>query len=531
MASWLAIDWDQDQFHILCVQTSRRGVQVTSAATWAHPEPFTPSTAERVGAALGDFLNAQKMPAAPVIVGLGRDRVILKELRFPPIAPHEEAALVRFQTAKELTDSADRYAIDYAYLNADKSDGDRHVLAAAARRDLVVSIQTLCQAAGLKLHAVTPRLFGAGHALVHSVAPDPSPLTPNCRNVVLTLGQRWAEMCFFRGDQIVQAQAVANGPLLVNEIKRNLAVFQAQHAVEVDLQGPGCLHLFGDAPDIVLALQTGINLPVLELDPLETAPESIARTKSPGALAGALGLAILWSSATRPPVNLAAPKKHHAPPSISAQRGIFYGAAAAVVLFLVVGMMLFVLSTKKGKLQALAAQKATLDAELKAIAPDRADLEAYKEWERTTVPWLDELYDLTARHPFEEGFHVKKFDARYIAKKKDAKDNKEYPVGRIDLVGVTPEGKERYVKELHASIRPDPHVLAAINGVRQVAGEKEYKMLIDVSKQATDKYVTQFAAPPPPKVKIIEKWKDAPKQAPAQKEAAKSAGKQEGDMQ
>ena len=56
LASWLVIDWDQDQFHLLSVQTTRRGVEITSAVTWAHPEPFTPSTAERVGkAALRGF--------------------------------------------------------------------------------------------------------------------------------------------------------------------------------------------------------------------------------------------------------------------------------------------------------------------------------------------------------------------------------------------------------------------------------------------------------------------------------------------
>ena len=134
MSTWIVLDWDQDQFHIAVAQSARRGVHITNAVTWTHPEPFTPSTAERVGKALRDFLKSVKIAPAPVIVGLGRDRIFLKELRFPPLVAHEEASLVRFQTGKEMAESVDSYAIDYVHLK--NGDADRHVMTVAVRRDL-----------------------------------------------------------------------------------------------------------------------------------------------------------------------------------------------------------------------------------------------------------------------------------------------------------------------------------------------------------------------------------------------------------
>ena len=86
-----------------------------------------------------------------------------------------------------------------------------------------------------------------------------------------------------------------------------------------------------------------------------------------------------------------------------------------------------------------------------------------------------------------------------------------------------------FVEKLHAAIKPDTHVLAAVNRVRQAQGVKEYQIQIDVSKQASEKYVTRFVAPPPPKEKITVIWIDAPKAA-KKEEAKEAAQPDEGDM-
>ncbi len=493
MAAWLVIDWDQDQFHIVSAQSSRRGVQIVKAATWAHPEPFTPSTAESVGKALRDFLKSANIPVNPVIVGLGRDRLFLKELRFPPIAAHEEAALVRFQTGKELPESVDSYALDYVHMNT--GTGERQIMTAAVRRDVVAMIQAMCLAAGLKVHAITPKLFGAGAALERALRPDASPLAGRNLNAVLSIGQRWAELCFYSGSRLLQAQALANSPMLASEVKRNLAVFRAQHAVDVEMTGPDCLFVFGEDNSGVQSLENGASkLPIRVLDPLRPEPEISAGLKHPSALAGAAGLAELWAHAVQKPVNLAAPKRQQAPSSINRQRGLFYGLAAGIFLACAIGGMWYVLAQKRAEIARISNQKAGIEKVLADNLQERAELDAYKEWEQTTIPWLDELYDFTERFPFEEGVRVNQFSAQTTGVKKGAKD--PY-IGTINLSLYEPTNS-KYVFALQRSMASDQHLRAWSGDLRRLPGNNapdEYKMKIDIAKQKTEKYDTQLILP------------------------------------
>lgn len=499
MASWLVLDWDQDQFHVLCAESSRRGIQVTRAVTWSHPEPFTPSTAARVGAALRDFLKSAKIAAAPVIVGIGRDRIFLKELRFPPIAAHEEASLVRFQTGKEMAEAVDSYAIDYVHLK--NGSAERQVMTVAARRDFIAMVQNLCQSAGLKLHAVTPKLFGMPLALDRAIRPEPPPLGPKQLNVVLNVGQRWAELCFFRGDRLLQSQALANGPLLASEVKRSLAVFQAQSAVNIDLQGPDCLYVFGDDEACIASLQAGQHLPVRLLDPLK--PEAGVADR-PVHFAGAAGLAALWSHGDEKAVNLASPKRAQAPPSAIQQRGVVYGSAAGVAALFLIAIMAYVLSVKRGEIDRLTKEKLSYDKQLTELAQERAEVDAYREWENTTIPWLDEMYDLTARYPYEIGLRVNQFQAQPNTGVKQ-KGVRGGTVAKMTLNGIAPTSKDAQVDKLVERLLADPHLKADRGQTTLDKTWVTYQLKIDVAKQALEKYEARLVVPPrPPAPKVIE---------------------------
>lgn len=494
MASWFVIDWDQEHFHVLLAQSSRHGVKVTRAVSWPHPEPFTPSTAERVGKAFRDFLKSERLAAAPVLFGLGRDRVFLKELRFPEIAPHEEAGLVRFQTGKELTESVESYAIDYTHLK--KEGGERQVMAVAVRRDIVAMIQTFCQAAGLRLHAVTPRLFGLGRALERSVAPDPSPLGPQTLNAVISVGERWADLCFFRGGRLLQAQALATGTLLKAEINRNLAVFKAQQAVNLDLTGPDCLFAFGSGVSALLAEDAGVRLPVRALNPLAPEADLAALVKNPGCFAGAVGLADLWSSRDERPVNLASPKRQTAPISLSRQRAMLLGSAAAVLFLVALGSMWYVLYQKRTEVAELGAERTRQEEFMTKFAQERAEVDAYKDWQQTTVPWLDEIYDLSARYPWEVGFRVNQFSGTSVGTKKNSKDGF---IGKISLSGFAPPGKQILVNQLNETMSRDTHVKPSIKNVKNPPnGPIEYQLKIDLVKQDYKKYDTRLVVPVQP---------------------------------
>jgi hypothetical protein len=494
LAAWLVLDWDHDQFQLLCAQGTRSGVKVTRALSWAHPEPFTPSTADRVGKALRDFLKAQKIAAAPVIVGIGRDRVFLKELRIPPIAAHEEASLVRFQTGKEMAEAVENYAVDYTYLN--NSTTERHIMTVAARRDIVVMIQTLCESAGLKLHAITPRLFGIAQVLTRSLAPDVVPLKPDQLNVVLTLGQRWAGLSTFRGDRILQAQALANGPLLAGEVRRSIAVLLAQNSRGAE--PPPCLYVFGDDTAILQSLEKGQPLPLRLLDPLNHEPAAAAEAKNPALFAGAVGLAALWSEGGARPVNLSSPKKSVAPTSMSRQRVVLTSAVAAVLFVLVIAGMAFSLSSKRNKIAELTDEKIAAENFLVDHAQERAEADAYRDWEQSTVPWLDEMYEVTYHFPFKQGFRVNQFVASSTGSKKTAKDGY---IGKIALIGISPEGSDKdTVYKLQSALTSDGHFRPGIDYVKTKKNVgTDFQMKIDVARQEVAKYTTKFVAPTQPR--------------------------------
>ena len=166
--------------------------------------------------------------------------------------------------------------------------------------------------------------------------------------------------------------------------------------------------------------------------------------------------------------------------------------------------MWYVLAQKRADIARLASEKDGFEKLLAANAQDRADLDAYKEWEQTTIPWLDELYDFTARFPYEEGFRVNQFSAQTNGVKKGAKD--PY-VGTVNLSLYQPVNS-KYVFALQQSMAHDEHLRAAVGGRRDLTGPtapSEFKFKIDVAKQNAEKYETrlfvpraQFAAPPPP---------------------------------
>ncbi len=176
------------------------------------------------------------MAAAPVLISVGRERLVLKEIKLPPgITPFEEANVVRFQAQKELTEAGDSVVIDYFAAPIPDADGQRRALAFAMRKDLTNAYKALCAAAGLKLVGLTPRPFGAMASFQRAVK-DGAVMPPASAEwpvAVLTLGDKWAELLIGRGGSVIFSRSlsttsVSSETALVSEIRRNLAVFNGQ---------------------------------------------------------------------------------------------------------------------------------------------------------------------------------------------------------------------------------------------------------------------------------------------------------------
>ena len=101
---------------------------------------------------------------------------------------------------------------------------------------------------------------------------------------------------------------------------------------------------------------------------------------------------------------------------------ILVGAVFAATLLFAVGGLGWLLYKERSKNQQLVRAKIEQEKFLQDFVLERAEIEAYNEWESTYVPWLDEFYDLSARFPFEPGFRVNKLSAQPIAVKRGAKE-------------------------------------------------------------------------------------------------------------
>src|SRR5581483_6435096 len=88
--------------------------RIQRAEVWAQPHSPNVALAEDLGKWLKLKLKEAGIAPAPVLACIGRDRVILKDLRYPPVPPADEAGVIRFQAVKELTDPPNEVVIDYA---------------------------------------------------------------------------------------------------------------------------------------------------------------------------------------------------------------------------------------------------------------------------------------------------------------------------------------------------------------------------------------------------------------------------------
>ncbi len=422
MAYLLAIDWDQQQLHLVGVRTQRKGMQVDWAADWTMGEDLTARSAEAIGKRLRDFLKAEHIAAGSAIVAIGREKVILKEIRFPAVAASEEPTLVRFQATKDVTEPPDMLECDY--IHRPVSGGEKQALAVLCRKDVLAAVRAMCRGAGLKLLGVAPRPFGAPYALERTLQAGGSTFAATAVQGVLTVGQRWAELCLFRGHELLLARSLPTGPVLVGEVKRSLAVFAAQNAGDPQLAGPATLYVFGNGQSPAPALAEALPCPVEIVSPLTIADAVAPREEHQASLAGAVGLAQRWAVGGGLPVNLAVPRKTQAASMLPGRRRwLAYGVAAGLLLAVAIGTMYSTLSNRKTQIQKLAKEKKDLEKELSYYAQDRADLDGLKEFEQASIPWLDELYDLTARFPYEKGFRVNHFAVEMISPKKAAKES------------------------------------------------------------------------------------------------------------
>jgi len=500
MARYLALDADTLRLQVLSASVKGSAVRLEKTAAWDEDHPLSPATAADAGKRLREAIKDAGIGPAPLLVCIGRDRVVSKELKIPLVPAHEEPNVVKFQAQKEFTESGD-VVIDYTPLET-TGNNERRVLVAAAKKDTIAATKKLAESAGLKLIAITPRPFAALAGLYQAFATGlaPRPASPGDAIALLVRGEKWGEFTVCRNGVILQSRSIA-GPALTNEtallgeIRRTLAVHSNQNlsqpvtAVYVaEPDTPGGLRE---------RLQNALSFPVFAYEPVV----GVSLPDGPmGTHAGLAGLFALRAATPTFPINFAAPRQPK-PPRDPGKRVLFLvGGALTAFALLLLTIGLIQLGTKNRKLALLVKQKNDLETQLHAFDADAKRIKALDDWSATEVNWLDELYDMTARVPDINKLRITSLSTVVIEKP----GSKDKLVAAINLKGVTttdPVPVDKLMAELRKeeSYRQPPKNLKPNTLVERQRFPLEFSTKIELEKRPPEKYTRTFTAAPPPK--------------------------------
>ncbi len=408
MARYLSVDADVHGLFVAVGNLTRGqfAIERTLVATDV-AKALSPSTAVELGGKLKQLLKDAGIAPAPVLLTIGRDRVVLKEIKHPPSPPQDEPAIVRFQALKELTDSPEEVVLDYSPINfGSASSGERKALVAFLRKDVFTAAKVFCEVAGLKLASVTPRPFASSAAVGYAIASGAVAAHERADAAIgiLTLGETGGEFTVTRSGQIVFSRslpspATASEASLLGELKRNLTVYTSQSGGDT-VQAIYLAESPSGSIGWTARLQTGLPVPVHAFDPLgdsrvaDTIPAPLR-----GRFAGVVGQLAAKSGVGPTPINFMQPRQPRASSSPNRSRVLVGVLTGALVLGAIAFGAYLMVEQSNRKVADMKAQVEQADNDLKSLEMDGKRLVAAEEFEARQVVWLDELYDLADRFP------------------------------------------------------------------------------------------------------------------------------------
>lgn len=398
MPRYLALDWDAGHVYLVDANVAKGVVKIDQALSWPEEQPPAAGNAAAFGERLKNRLKDAGIAPAPLLVAVGRERVIVKDVKIPAVPPHEEPAVVRFQAMKELTEAVEDLVIDYATADVPEPSGEKKAFVAALKREQVAAARTMAQAAGLKIAGITPRAFGAIAALRRTAQPAPEPATAFA---VLCVGEKGGEFVVARGEQIalvrqLSAAARTTDAALVGEIRRNLAVYAGQ-AGQQPVRALYVAEATGPTMGVADRLRDTLAVPVYAFDPLSGLADVPPGPR--GGFVGPAGLLHLRARSAELPINFVQPREPK-PPRDPNRRALTWAAGiAAGVVLLLGGIGYLRLSSQERRVKELEAEKKWAQEQNELLAKDDQKNKALDDWLKTDIVWLDELYDLTSIWP------------------------------------------------------------------------------------------------------------------------------------
>jgi Tfp pilus assembly PilM family ATPase len=500
MPRFLALDGDTSRIQLLSASLKGDTVRLEKSLVWDEDQPISKANASAVGERLRAKLKEAGIAPAPLLVCLGRDRVIVKEIKIPPVPLHEEPAIVRFQALKELTESGDDSVLDYVPVHS--AAGERRVQVMAVKKDLIVAYKKLAEAAGLKLVNVAPRPFAVLAGLKRAIATGQvPPVGPtNAAVAVLVRGDKWGEFLVVHNNELTIARSLAgpaltNDGILLGEIRRNLAVHANQHP---DSPVRALYLAEPDTPGgLRERLQDSLAIPVHAYEPAVGVP---VPDGPPGGLAGPAGMFAI-RAAGESPVNFVQPRQPK-PPTDSFKR-ILALTAVAALLFLV-GLFAFATIRISAKKKAIAAVQKRVNENQQVIRTRESDskgIKALDEWTANDINWLDEIYDATARMDRNsKNIRITSLAANI----QEDRTGKNKNAGAMTIKGVTKKDPVPVDSFINAFVHDPgytvgPKTTKDNTVVDPQTFPTEFTTRIDLQRRPPEKYTRTFKADVPPK--------------------------------
>jgi Tfp pilus assembly PilM family ATPase len=455
LARFLALDWDHQHLLIVAGTAKHGAVRIQKAVAFEEGQNPYNAVPAALGALLKERLHSAGISGGPVLACIGRDRLILKDLRFPSVGSAEEPALVRFQVAKELNDPAEQVIIDYVTAPDTSAQREKKALAVVVKRNVLAMYQELCKAAGLRLHALTPRPFGTLACLNQQVGTTvltPAPEPPGAAMAVLTVGKPWAEFCVVQGETLLFARSLTTGPTLANEVRRNLAVYAGQSP-----QNPiGAVYVAatGEHAAVRERLQSALDIPVYALDAFAGSDQAEVPADQRGSFSGAVGLLHARSEAAPLPINFVAPKEPRPTRDPNRVRALVGAAVGVLILLTAVGIGYAEMAKRDTIISELNQKKMEQEQDLARYDDDQKRLRALDDWNKKTIVWLDELYDLTDQFPDIKNLRVSQLTCN---DQPSIRGNKDKYVGHMS-VKVLSTSQQESLRKLEDNLSRDSHL-------------------------------------------------------------------------
>ncbi len=405
MARILGIEWDPE--HLRVVEATSRGgkVEVRRAFVWTEPVHPNAAQADEAGKRLRERLREAGVAPAPVLFLVGRERLLIREVRYPDVPAAEVPAVVHFQAAKELNFPADEAVIDFALNSVPGPLGEKRALAVVLRKELLSAIQQTCKLAGLRLEAVAARPFAL---LANWNATHPQHAADGQIHGLLHLDGARRELCVVRNKELLFSRALSLDaePLTagawLNELRRTLAAYAAQFPSH-PLQA---LHLSGS---VAARLKEGVRAMVTApVDVYDQAPGMLAETPREERAGFAGGLGVVQAHGRRLPIDFLHPKQAQTKDTTKRWYGI---AAAVAAVLLVAGAFTahrLAVSSRTSRIDELQQENARLVKQVGAFGDVDKRIEKINEWAGGEMVILDELYDLAAHFPDQPGIKITK---------------------------------------------------------------------------------------------------------------------------